>query len=64
MSRTYLKKAEKTSTTDATSVTETVQAILNEIETGGEEAGDRGGRQIAPAPGVRAAWDRRRGRPV
>ena len=38
MSRTYLKKAAKTSTTDAGSVTETAQKILREIETGGEAA--------------------------
>jgi sulfopropanediol 3-dehydrogenase len=38
MSRTYLKKAEKTSTSDASTVTETVQSILSEIEAVGEEA--------------------------
>jgi sulfopropanediol 3-dehydrogenase len=41
MPRTYLKKAEKTSTSDAGSVTETVQGILSEIEAGGEEAAKR-----------------------
>ncbi|MBV6633853.1 MAG: histidinol dehydrogenase [Alphaproteobacteria bacterium] len=41
MPRKYLKKAEKTSTTDAGSVTETVQSILNEIEDGGEDAAKR-----------------------
>lgn len=41
MPRTYLKKAEKTSTSDASSVTETVQGILNEIEAGGEDAARR-----------------------
>lgn len=41
MTRTYLKKAEKTSTSDASSVTETVQNILNEIEAGGEAAAKR-----------------------
>jgi sulfopropanediol 3-dehydrogenase len=41
MPRTYLKKAEKTATSDSGSVTETVQSILNEIETGGEEAAQR-----------------------
>ncbi len=34
----YLKKASKTSTSDAGDVRETVQAILNEIEAGGEAA--------------------------
>ncbi len=34
----YLKKAPKTSTTDASDVRETVQKILDEIEAGGEEA--------------------------
>ena len=38
MSRTYLKKAAKTSTSDSGSVRDTVQAILDEIETGGEAA--------------------------
>ncbi|MDH3581267.1 MAG: histidinol dehydrogenase [Hyphomicrobiales bacterium] len=34
----YLKKAPKTSTTDASDVRETVQKILDEIEAGGEDA--------------------------
>ena len=34
----YLKKAAKTSNSDASDVTKIVQGILNEIETGGEEA--------------------------
>ncbi|MEK9554269.1 MAG: histidinol dehydrogenase [Gammaproteobacteria bacterium] len=34
----YLKKAKKTSTSDASDVTKIVQGILNDIETGGEEA--------------------------
>ncbi len=34
----YLKKAKKTSTSDASDVTKIVQDILNDIETGGEEA--------------------------
>ena len=38
MSREYLKKAVKTSTTDAGGVRETVQSILDDIENGGEEA--------------------------
>jgi len=38
MPREYLKKAPKTSTTDSGDVRETVQAILDEIENGGEEA--------------------------
>ena len=38
MPREYLKKAIKTSTTDSGDVRETVQAILDEIEAGGEEA--------------------------
>ena len=37
----YLKKAPKTSTTDTGSTRETVQAILDEIEAGGEEAASR-----------------------
>ena len=41
MSRIYLKKAEKTSTSDSGSVRDTVQAILNEIESGGEPAARR-----------------------
>ena len=41
MSRSYLKKAEKTSTSDASSVTTTVQKILDDIEAGGEEAAKR-----------------------
>lgn len=38
MSREYLKKASKTSSTDAGDVRATVQGILDEIEAGGEEA--------------------------
>jgi sulfopropanediol 3-dehydrogenase len=38
MSRVYLKKAAKTSTSDAGDVRETVQKILDEIEAGGEVA--------------------------
>jgi sulfopropanediol 3-dehydrogenase len=38
MSITYLKQAEKTSTSDAGDVRETVQNILDEIEAGGEAA--------------------------
>ena len=38
MSRIYLKKAQKTASTDSGSVRDTVQSILDEIETGGEEA--------------------------
>ena len=41
MPREYLKKAAKTSTTDSGDVRETVQTILDEIETGGEEAAKR-----------------------
>ena len=41
MSRIYLKKAAKTSSTDSGSVRDTVQAILDEIETGGEDAARR-----------------------
>lgn len=37
MAREYLKKAEKTSRTDATDVTGTVQSILNDIEARGDE---------------------------
>lgn len=37
MPRKYLKKATKTSTTDATDVSETVQKILSEIEQGGDQ---------------------------
>ncbi|MFK7867022.1 MAG: histidinol dehydrogenase [Alphaproteobacteria bacterium] len=37
MTREYLKKATKTSTSDVGDVRETVQTILNEIEAGGEE---------------------------
>ena len=37
----YLKKAPKTSTTDASDVRATVQAILDDIEKGGEEAARR-----------------------
>lgn len=38
MSREYLKKASRTSSTDASDVQETVRAILDEIEAGGDEA--------------------------
>jgi len=38
MARTYLKKATKTATTDATDVRETVQNILDDIEQGGDDA--------------------------
>jgi sulfopropanediol 3-dehydrogenase len=38
MSRTYLKKAEKTAESDSASVTETVWTILEEIEKGGDAA--------------------------
>ena len=38
MSREYLKKAVKTSTSDSGDVRETVQSILDDIEKGGEEA--------------------------
>lgn len=38
MSREYLKKAVKTSTSDSSDVRETVQSILDDIEKGGEEA--------------------------
>ncbi len=41
MSREYLKKATKTSTSDSGDVRETVQNILDEIESGGEEAAKR-----------------------
>lgn len=41
MPREYLKKAQKTSTTDSGDVRETVQTILDEIENGGEEAAKR-----------------------
>ena len=41
MPREYLKKAQKKSTTDAGDVRETVQAILDEIEQGGEDAARR-----------------------
>ena len=41
MDREYLKKANKTSTTDSGDVRETVQKILDEIETGGEAAAKR-----------------------
>ena len=37
MTRLYLKKADKTSTSDAVDVRETVQKILNDIEAGGED---------------------------
>ncbi|MGB0752255.1 MAG: histidinol dehydrogenase, partial [Gammaproteobacteria bacterium] len=36
MAREYLKSASKTSTSDSTDVRDTVQMILDEIETGGE----------------------------
>lgn len=38
MARSYLKNAERTATTDAGDVRETVQAILDDIEAGGDEA--------------------------
>ena len=38
MARDYLKKASKTSRTDAASVTETVREILDDIAAGGDEA--------------------------
>ena len=38
MSREYLKKAVKTSTSDSSDVRETVQSILDDIEKGGEKA--------------------------
>ena len=38
MARTYLKKATKTATTDASDVRATVQTILDEIEAGGDDA--------------------------
>ena len=41
MSREYLKKAPKTSASDSGSTRETVQAILDEIEGGGEDAARR-----------------------
>ncbi|OCW58334.1 histidinol dehydrogenase [Hoeflea olei] len=41
MSRIYLKKAEKTASAESGSVRDTVQAILDQIETGGEEAARR-----------------------
>ena len=41
MTRFHLKKAEKTSTTDSGSVRETVQGILNDIESGGESEARR-----------------------
>lgn len=41
MAREYLKKASKTSRTDAASVTETVREILDEIQSGGDEAAMR-----------------------
>jgi len=41
MARTYLKKATKTAETDATDVRDTVQAILDDIEQGGDEAAMR-----------------------
>ena len=41
MSREYLKRAPRTSATDTGSTRETVRAILNEIEAGGEDAARR-----------------------
>ena len=41
MARTYLKKATKTATTDASDVRDTVQSILDVIEQGGDEAAMR-----------------------
>lgn len=41
MTRKYLKKAEKTSATDASDVRQTVQTILDEIEVGGDETAMR-----------------------
>ena len=41
MARIYLKSASKTSRSDAVSVTETVRAILEEIEAGGDSAATR-----------------------
>ncbi|MGI9317615.1 MAG: histidinol dehydrogenase, partial [bacterium] len=42
----YLKKATKTATTDASDVRETVQAILSDIEVGGDEAALRYAQQF------------------
>jgi len=41
MKRTYLKKATKTASSDATDVRDTVQGILDEIEQGGDDAAKR-----------------------
>ena len=41
MTRTYIKKASKTSATDSQNVRDTVQAILNDIETNGETAAQK-----------------------
>ncbi len=38
MTRKYLKKAAKTASSDAPDVSETVQAILSDIEAGGDDA--------------------------
>lgn len=46
MSRNYLKKAPKTSSTDAGDVRATVQGILDEIEAGGEEAARKYAKQF------------------
>ena len=46
MSREYLKKAPKTSSTDAGDVRATVQVILDEIEAGGEEAARKYAKQF------------------
>ena len=46
MSREYLKKAPKTSSTDAGDVRATVQGILDEIEAGGEEAARKYAKQF------------------
>ena len=46
MSREYLKRAPKTSSTDAGDVRATVQGILDEIEAGGEEAARKYARQF------------------
>jgi sulfopropanediol 3-dehydrogenase len=46
MSREYLKKAPKTSSTDAGDVRATVQGILDEIEAGGEEAARKYAQQV------------------
>ena len=46
MTRTYLKKATKTSTSDTQDVRDTVQAILNDIETNGETAAQKYAKQF------------------